>query len=201
MNPVERATLTRDAVVAATRALIVDESLEAVSLRRIGASLGVTAPALYAHVTDKRDLLRGVAEYELTELMSRFQRITDPDPVVRLRRFSRVYIDYAVENRELFKTIFLFPPDLAIGAPTGEELPLATQAFDLPMLAIDEAITTRVFKPIDPVVASLVLWIATHGCAEVLLMGFGFDDAGRDALIDAVLDNVIAGLSVEPAKR
>jgi AcrR family transcriptional regulator len=201
MNPVERATLTRDAVVAATRALIVDESLEAVSLRRIGASLGVTAPALYAHVTDKRDLLRGVAEYELTELMSRFQRITDPDPVVRLRRFSRVYIDYAVENRELFKTIFLFPPDLAIGAPTGEELPLATQAFDLPMLAIDEAITTRVFKPIDPVMASLVLWTATHGCAEVLLMGFGFDDAGRDALIDAVLDNVIAGLSVEPAKR
>ena len=125
MNTVERATLTRDAVVAATRALIVDESLDAVSLRRIGASLSVTAPALYAHVTDKRDLLRGVAEFELTQLMSRFQGITDPDPVVRLRQFSRVYIDYAVENRELFKTIFLFPPDLAIGVPTGEELPVA----------------------------------------------------------------------------
>jgi AcrR family transcriptional regulator len=196
MKSEERETLTRDAVVAATRALIVDESLEAVSLRRIGASLGVTAPALYAHVKDKRDLLRGVAEFELSQLISRFQQITDPDPVARLRQFSRTYIDYAVENPELFKTIFLFPPGLPIGVPTGEELPIATQAFELPLRAIDEAIRTSVFKPTDPTMASLVLWTATHGCADVLLLGFGFDEAGREALIDAVLDNVIAGLTV-----
>jgi AcrR family transcriptional regulator len=197
MHSLQREALTRDAVVAATRALIVDESLEAVSLRRVGAALGVTAPALYAHVTDKRDLLRGVAEFELTQLMSRFALVTDPDPVARLRRFSRTYIDYAVENRELFKTIFLFPPELPIGSPTGEELPLATQAFELPLVAIDEAIRTGVFKPTDTTTASLVLWAATHGCADVLLFGFDFDDASRESLITAVLDAVIAGLSVE----
>jgi AcrR family transcriptional regulator len=198
MQPVKREALTRDAVVAATRALIVDEGLEAVSLRRIGAALGVTAPALYAHVTDKRDLLRAVAEFGLTELMSRFRQVTDLDPVTRLRRFSRAYIDYAVENPELFKTIFLFPPELAVGQPTGEELPLATQAFELPLRAIDEAIRTGRFAPTDAATASLVLWSCTHGCADVLLFGFDFDDASRESLIASVLDTVIAGLSVEP---
>jgi len=197
MHSVERETLTRDAVIAAARSLIVEESLEAVSLRRIGGALGVTAPALYAHVSDKRDLLRGVAEFELTQLMSRFQQVTDPDPVARLRQFSRAYIDYAIENPELFKTIFLFPPELPIGLPTGEELPLATQAFELPLLAIDEAIRTGRFKPTDTTTSSLVLWAATHGCADLLLFGFDFDDASREGLIAAVLDTVIAGLSVE----
>jgi len=195
MSSEARSPLTRDAVVAVTRALIVDEGLDAVSLRRIGGALGVTAPALYAHVVDKRDLLRAVAEFELTQLVARFQQVTDADPVARLRQYSRAYIDYAVDNPELFKTIFLFPPQLPIGAPTGEELPLATQAFELPLLAIDEAIRTGAFEPTDTTTASLVLWAATHGCADVLLFGFDFDDASRQALVEAVLDTVMVGLA------
>jgi hypothetical protein len=40
----------------------------------------------------------------------------------------------------------------------------------------------------------LTLWTATHGAADVLLMGFGFDDATRDQLVDAVIDTLIEGL-------
>ncbi len=193
---VERETLTRAAVIDATRALIVADGLDAVSLRRVGAALGVTAPALYAYVKDKRDLMRGVAETEFTNLIAQFLAIDDADPLVRIRRFSRVYIDYGLENPELFKTIFLFPPDLSLGEPTGEELPLATQAFELPLAAINDAVEAGLFKPVDPLMAGLTLWTATHGCATVLLMGFELDPSGREALITNVLDTVIAGLSV-----
>jgi AcrR family transcriptional regulator len=189
-----RETLTREAVVAATRALIVDESLAAVSLRRVGAALGVTAPALYAYVTDKRDLLRGVAEFEFGELIKRFEAIDDPDPLVRMRQLSRAYIDHALANPELFKTMFLFPPDLAFGGTTGEELALATRTFEVGLVAITEAVEQGLIRNIDPITAGLTIWTATHGCADVLLMGFEFDDASRDELINRVLDTVIAGL-------
>jgi len=193
---VERETLTRAAIIAATRQLVVDDGLDAVSLRRVGAALGVTAPALYAYVKDKRDLMRGVAELEFEGLIARFSAIDDPDPIVRIRRFSRVYIEYGLENPELFKTIFLFPPDLSLGEPTGEELPLATQAFELPLTAISDAVAAGRFKPVDPLMAGLTLWTTTHGCATVLLLGFELDTNGREALITSVLDTVIAGLSV-----
>jgi len=189
-----RETLTREAVVAATRALIVDESLAAVSLRRVGAALGVTAPALYAYVTDKRDLLRAVAEYEFARLIERFEAIDDPDPLVRMRQQSRAYIDHALENPELFKTMFLFPPDLAFGGTTGEELAQATRTFEVALVAITEAIEQGLIRNIDPLTAGLTLWTATHGCADVLNMGFEFDEAGREELITRVLDTVIAGL-------
>lgn len=190
----QRAGLSRDAVVGAARALIVEESLESLSLRRVGAALGVTAPALYAHVDGKRDLLRAIAERELGALIERFEAVDDGDPVDRIRSYSRAYIDYAIDNPELFKTMFLFPPELPVAAHTGEELPIATRAFELPTAAIAEAVAAGTFPHTDPATAGLVLWVATHGAATVLLLGFDLDPAARDQLVTNVLDTVIAGL-------
>jgi AcrR family transcriptional regulator len=194
----EREPLTREAVVAATRALIIDEGLAAVSLRRIAASLGVTAPALYAYVTDKRDLMRAVAEFEFGRLIARFEAVEGSDPVERTRRTGRAYIEHAVENPELFRTMFLFPPDIALGSPADDVLPLATRAFEVGLTAITEAIETGAFRSMDPAMAALTMWTAAHGCADVLLLGFTVDDTARDALIDSVLDTTIAGLRATP---
>lgn len=191
----ERETLTREIVVAAARDQIIQKGLYAVSLRQVGASLGVTAPALYAYVDDKRDLLRGVAEHEFGVLLKRFDGVHEVDPIQRMRRLSRVYIEYAVENPELFKTMFLFPPELNITAVTGEELPLATKAFNYAADAIGQAIEQGLFRAdLDPLMVTFTTWTATHGLANVLLLGFAFDDRTKDLLIDTVLDTVIAGL-------
>jgi len=38
------------------------------------------------------------------------------------------------------------------------------------------------------------LWTATHGVADLLLLGFPFDDATRDLVIDSEIDTVLSGL-------
>lgn len=175
--------------------MIIDEGLDALSLRRIAAALDVTAPALYAYVTDKSDLLRAVAEGELAELIERFDAIDEADPVVRLAAYCRAYVDHARANPQLYPVMFLFPPDFAPGAPEGAEIPMASQAFAISAGAVAEAIGSGAFRDIDPLQASLVLFTAAHGAASVLLMGFGFDRDTEDELIETVCDTVIAGLS------
>jgi AcrR family transcriptional regulator len=186
--------LTRDRIVEATRQMIETGGLEAVSLRRVGSSLGVTAPALYAYVTDKNDLLRSVAEAEFDRLMERFAGVDDPDPVERVRMLGRAYIDHAVANPELFRTMFLFPPELANTTTTGQELPAATKAFDMALSATTAAVEQGCFPAIDPLTAALTTWTAMHGLADILLLGFGFDDRTRDQLVDTVIDTVVRGL-------
>ena len=63
-----RRGLTREAIV--TRALEIGgaQGLEAVSLRRLAAELGVTPMALYRHVRDKQDLINAMTEVVLAEL-------------------------------------------------------------------------------------------------------------------------------------
>lgn len=198
-DPDDRDVLTREVIVTATRAYIEEHGLDSVSLRRLSATLGVTAPALYAYVRDKRDLLRAVAELAFADLLERFDSVPTDDPLERIRELSRVYIRFALDNPELFRTMFLFPPDLSLSPATGEEHPSATQAFQYAIGTIEAAQAAGVLRPeLDPVIVSITTWTATHGLAQVLSMGFAFDDVTRDTIIDTTVDTLLRGLAPTP---
>ncbi len=63
-----RARLDRDRVLAAALALVDREGLDALSMRRLGAELGVEAMSIYNHVPDKGAILDGLCEVMLAEL-------------------------------------------------------------------------------------------------------------------------------------
>lgn len=178
------------------RALIEDEGLDAVSFRRLAQRLGVTAPALYAYVSDKDDLLRSITSSEFVAIMGSYRRDEDEDPVEAVRRFCHQYIDYAVTHPALYKTMFLFPPwgDTEL-ASTG--LPEALSQFAVPYQAVVDAVDRRLFRDESPLLAALTLWTAMHGLAEVLLLGIPGDDR-RDRFVDLVIATAIDGLRAPP---
>ncbi|MCT4353734.1 TetR/AcrR family transcriptional regulator C-terminal domain-containing protein [Streptomyces sp. Je 1-79] len=63
----QRAGLTRQAVLEAALRLVDQEGLKALSMRRLGAELGVEAMTLYHHVPNKVALLDGVIEQVVAE--------------------------------------------------------------------------------------------------------------------------------------
>ena len=63
-----RVPLTRPRIVAAALALIDNEGLPALNMRRLGASLDVKAMALYKHFTGKEAMLDGIVEAVLAPL-------------------------------------------------------------------------------------------------------------------------------------
>jgi AcrR family transcriptional regulator len=67
-KPPARAPLDRQRVLAAALLLVDSEGLEALSMRRLGAELGVEAMSLYKHVANKEALLDGIVEQLWTEV-------------------------------------------------------------------------------------------------------------------------------------
>jgi AcrR family transcriptional regulator len=196
--PPDRALLTREAIVAAARDLVATAGLEALSLRRLAAHLGVTAPALYAHVTDKRDLLRALATAEFDALVARFDAVDEPDPVARIRAHGRAYVAHAREHPELFRVMFLFPPDLGgVDLPEGLELPGATRAFAAAAGAVEQAVATGAIVAADPLVAALTLWSGVHGVASVLQLGLDLPETLEETLIDEITDRLVRGYRPE----
>src|SRR5918911_507596 len=63
-----RRPLTRPRILRAALKLIDGEGLDALSMRKLGAALGVEAMALYRHVPSKGALLDGVVELLLEQL-------------------------------------------------------------------------------------------------------------------------------------
>ena len=64
----QREPLTRDRILERALALIDREGLEALSMRKLGAELGVEAMSLYNHIPNKEALLEGVTETMLREV-------------------------------------------------------------------------------------------------------------------------------------
>jgi TetR/AcrR family transcriptional regulator, tetracycline repressor protein len=68
-----RETLTREKVLHAAMTLVDEEGLGGLSMRRLATALNVHVMSLYNHVSDKADLLDGIAEHV-------FDQVELPDP-------------------------------------------------------------------------------------------------------------------------
>lgn len=174
----------------AARELIVAGGVEAMSLRRLAQRMGVTAPALYAHVRDKQDLLRAVADEETNQLATSFAAFADLDPIERIRAHGRAYVAYSRDNPELFRVILMVPPAGPAGAVP---LPATTEAFAAAVRSVDDAIETGIIKADDPLLVALTLWSGAHGVATLLQLGFDLPRELEDAMIDEVTDRILAG--------
>lgn len=187
-----REILNRETVIVAARRMIVEDGLEAVSLRRLAGVLGVTAPALYAYVSDKGDLLQAVANAELARLMDRFSLIEDGSSLERLRQLLHTYLDFTREQPELFRTMFNYPPH--VPAYTTPETVKQTYGIKTPLDIIEEAIEDGHIREIDPAMVALILWVAAHGLAHAQLIGVPFDSDFGDVLTEQVIDTMLRGL-------
>ena len=192
--PSARPALSRAAVIGVARAMVAADGLEGLSLRRVGAELGVTAPALYAYVDDKLDLLRGVAELEFDRLVARFDAIESTDPLTRIREQAIAYVEHAQEDPALFHVMFLFRPDWA-EQPPADELPAASKAFALGSAAIEDAMRTGALRADDPLLVAIAMWAAAHGIASVLLAGLNLGTEYESRVIATVIDNLLRGLA------
>lgn len=190
----DRPALHRDAIVAVARAMIIEDGVEALSLRGVARRLGVTAPALYSHVDNKQALIRAVAEIEVGRLAADFESVDDADPVERIRAQSRAYVTYARANPELFSLILLAPPDLDVASlPPDAPLEMTTQAFASASRAVDDAIEAGAIASDNPLLVALTLWSGAHGVATVLRLGLGLPPELEDAMTDEITNRILLG--------
>ncbi|HUP86385.1 MAG TPA: TetR/AcrR family transcriptional regulator [Acidimicrobiales bacterium] len=188
-----RQPLTREAISKAARELLVAEGLHAVSLRRVAASLGVTAPALYAHVVDKRDLLQGIVEREVDALLDRFAAVETQDAVERLQEMATAYVEYGVQNPDLFRAMFLFRPELT-AEPRPDGPALGSNILGAFVSTVRDAQGAGVLDDGDPELAALTVWATAHGVITTLLTGPPLDIDLKNKLCEAAINASLTGL-------
>ena len=114
-----RRTLTRQAILDAAIALVERDGSAALSMRRLGAELGVEGMALYHHIRSRDELLAGLADRLLEPL-------NDVDLGCDWReaclRFATALRAVAVGRPESFRTVGLLPLDTPASLRSVERL-------------------------------------------------------------------------------
>jgi len=187
--------LSREVIVEAGLRRLDEGGPEELSLRAVARDLGVTAPALYAYVADREDLLAAIATSHFETLVARFETIDATDPLDQVRAVSRMYIDHALASPALFRLMFRYPFRQATGR---DAFPPSTRAFEVAQAATAAAAAAGQIEVDDVDLAAMTMWIAVHGVAEVLLMGFDFDPATVETLVTSVIETVLTGQGARP---
>ncbi len=133
-------------IALASRRLLDKEGADAVTMRKVARSVGLSAMAIYRHYPDRDGLLNAVADEGFRELAARLAQLhAGGDFERRLMRMGEAFLDHALENPRLFELMFLkpragarqYPHDFEAGAS-----PTANPMADL----VREAMTAGYFR-------------------------------------------------------
>lgn len=154
---------TRARIVAAALRLLEKGGQEAVTMRRLARAVGVTAMAIYHHFADRDALLRALADAEADRIGALFDSWhVRGSALLRLRKMTESYIDYAFARPRLFAFLFLqdrpeirrFPADFR-----RRRSPMLNRVAD----TVAEAMLDGALRKDDFWEVAIDLWAFVHG--------------------------------------
>ena len=109
MAVVERVPLSRERIADTALRFIDEHGLDALSMRKLGAELGVEAMSLYNHVANKDDLLRAVADLLYDRILEAYGAPSG-DWRTQARAMAGSYVSVAAAHPHAFALLLNRPP-------------------------------------------------------------------------------------------
>ncbi len=177
----------RTQLIDATRHMIGEGGVEAVSLRKLADQVGVSRTAAYHYFKDKNALLCTLAEEGFRMWQEKvndiFQDESKPS-ADRYQGYIRWYMSYAMENAEYYDLMF----GRAIWKQKTATESLKILAYDVfqKQIEITKQYQAHGFLPRegDSLRLAQVSWGTLHGLARLLIDGIYTDDSHIDEMCD-----------------
>jgi AcrR family transcriptional regulator len=148
--------------------LIEEKGVQALTLREIGARLGVSRSAAYRHFTDKANLLGEISEAGFTQFADALASARDsahPDFASRMSAMGVAYVRFAAEHRAHFEV--MFSPPGAIDEPRPSSA--GQRAFGILENTIREGQQSGDVRAGDSAEMARMVWSLVHGISMLRL--------------------------------
>lgn len=188
----------RALILDTARELFSTEGVEKVSMRRIADRIEYSPKTLYLHFRNKGEILYHLCEESFRKLdeLTRAVAESGGTPVERVERFLRTYVEYGLTHPHDYRIAFLsdardYPYQSHDELPPGSVVVAIHDRF---YELLREGAACGVFRPMDVVLTTYVLWAGIHGLTVALIYDPEFHWAGRQQFIDATIGFLMDGL-------
>lgn len=200
LSPEER----RGQIVAAARSLFAAEGPDNVSMRKIAKRVGITQAAIYQHFENKEAIFFVIIEGFFAELLAALETAIaeETEPLLRLRRSMRAYIEHGLSRPEEYRLVFMTP--MSGLARAGLAVPRTDEArhtpskgslsFDVLDRAVRDVVMAGRTRYADTDLLAEALWAAMHGIVSLLITHDQFPWTDRERIVEFQLDLVFRGL-------
>ncbi|HSM09167.1 MAG TPA: TetR/AcrR family transcriptional regulator [Gemmatimonadota bacterium] len=159
---------TEAAIYEATRDILAEGGLEALSMRALAARVGTTPTAIYHYFQNKDELVQRVVVRGFREFESRLRGAIDDHPVGSLDRLAAIgeaYLKFAIEHEQYFKITF----GIQAGCPRELDDMPARGGYDLLKQSVVDAMEAGTIRQGDPDMVALYLWSIVHGLVTIFM--------------------------------
>jgi AcrR family transcriptional regulator len=187
----------RQVILDAARELFVKEGYENVSMRRIADKIEYSPTTIYLYFEDKASLFFALCEETFAKLSKRMEGITrqNEDAVETLRRVCRAYVEFGLKYPNHYRVTFMSHPQLSVGRERYlREGSMGMRCYSHLRASVEECIKQKKFKHKDLEALTQIIWAGGHGITSLLITKPEFPWAGKDKLIDLMIDVFIQGL-------
>jgi AcrR family transcriptional regulator len=191
----------RQELIAAARALFVEQGYEAVSIRKITERAGCPMMTFYVYFRSKRELIRHIWDDVLKVVFDAASEaaLRETRPEGRLKAFFLTFIQYFLDHPDNYRIVFyhedrLGSADDAYYADSSQIM----RRFDIARQAVVDGIAAGDFAPTDPGVACEVLQTLSVGVAHCLIAMPEL--RWSTGLPEIAVNQALAGLRIGAAK-
>lgn len=159
----------RELILSAAKDLFINEGFDHVTIRRIAEVIEYSPATVYLYFTDKDSILCALQEVGFRELFKRQQILTAiKHPAEKLRACGKIYIDFAMENQELYDLMFIMrAPMKAFESP--DQWNLGRDTYEVLQQIITDCIAQGYMKAPNPQIACFSMWALMHGVVSIFI--------------------------------
>lgn len=163
-------TEMRRTILDAAREMFVKNGYEATTMRAIADRIGYTPTAIYHHFRNKEALLTELTTQDFRALAQAFQKLgAVSDPVERLRRIGRAYIEFGLTHPMHYRLMFMTPHPAVKDQKGITQGDPSQDAYAFLVQSCTEAIAAGRFRPElkDAQQVAQMLWAGCHGLVSL----------------------------------
>lgn len=193
----------QSSLLATATAMITEQGVETLSLRKLAERIGVSRTAAYHHFKDKNDLLSAIAAQGFTAWQTQVKKIFNDNKLTdkeKYHAFVHFYVRFATQNSAIYKLMFGSTLWKNEGKKEGEKpnssqtlIDVAYPSFQY-QVEMTETWQQRGILPKSQNSLRLaqVTWATLHGIAQLVIDGIYADASQIDEMCQCAVDLFIS---------
>ena len=156
-------------ILKAARKLFVEKGIEQTTIRNIADSIDYSIGTVYLYFRDKNEILHALHTQCFADLAGQFKVLYNvKDPMERLRAMGKVYINYGLDNPDMYDLMFnLKAPMEFLETIQKDEWDEGKATFDVLKTTVKQCMDAGHFKghKLEPL--SFLIWSCVHGMCSL----------------------------------
>jgi AcrR family transcriptional regulator len=156
-------------ILRAAKKLFTEKGIDQTSIRKIASEIEYSVGTVYIYYKDKNDILHDLHTQGFQQLGGEMRVLFNvADPMERVKALGRVYLQFALENPDMYDLMFtLKAPMDFLDSVHKEEWNEGKATFDVLRATVGQCIEQGHFKGHQLEPLAFAIWSAVHGMASL----------------------------------